>query len=86
MILHLRNACILTLTGETIPRRGKALGELGVIPQGEVLVADGKIAAVGPKVEAPANAEVIDAGGRVLMPGFVDCHTDRKSTRLNSSH
>ncbi|MEY3775331.1 MAG: hypothetical protein RLZZ129_2111 [Verrucomicrobiota bacterium] len=75
MILHLRNARILTLTGETTPRRGKALGELGVIPQGEVLVADGKIAAVGPRVEAPANAEVIDVGGRVLMPGFVDCHT-----------
>jgi imidazolonepropionase len=33
------------------------------------------IAAVGPKVEAPAGTEVIDANGRVLMPGFVDCHT-----------
>jgi imidazolonepropionase len=75
MILHIRNARILTLRGEPGPRRGASLRELGVIPQGEVLVADGKIAAVGEKIEVPAGAEVIDAGGRVLMPGFVDCHT-----------
>lgn len=73
----LRNARILTLALPDVsgPRRGKALRELGVIPQGEVLVADGRIAAVGAKVDAPADAEIIDAAGRVLLPGFVDCHT-----------
>jgi imidazolonepropionase len=83
MPLHIRNARILTLaspagssqTAYPGPRRGKALGELGIIPTGELLVTDGKISAVGPKVEAPAGSEVIDAAGRVLMPGFVDCHT-----------
>lgn len=75
MNLHIRNARILTLAGPPGPRRGKALGELGVIPAGEVLIADGKIAAVGPKVDVPAGTESIDALGRVLMPGFVDCHT-----------
>jgi imidazolonepropionase len=75
MPLHLRNARILTLAGGSRPRRGKELGDLGIIPAGEVLVTDGKITAVGPKVEAPADAEMIDAQGRVLMPGFVDCHT-----------
>jgi imidazolonepropionase len=75
MPLLIRNARILTLAGNSRPRRGKELAELGVIPQGEVLVAEGKITAVGPKVEAPAEAEVIDAQGRVLLPGFVDCHT-----------
>jgi imidazolonepropionase len=75
MSLHIRNARILTLAGPPGPRRGKALGDLGVIPGGEVLIADGKIAAVGPKVEVPAGVESIDAQGRVLMPGFVDCHT-----------
>jgi imidazolonepropionase len=83
MNLLIRNARILTLAltpgagpaAPPGPRRGKALGELGVIPHGEVLVADGRIAAVGAKVEAPATAEVIDANGRVLLPGFVDCHT-----------
>ncbi|MSU46380.1 MAG: imidazolonepropionase [Lacunisphaera sp.] len=75
MSLLIRNARLLTLAGPNRPRRGKELGELGLIPQGEVMVADGKIAAVGPKVEAPADAEIIEAQGRVLMPGFVDCHT-----------
>lgn len=75
MSLLIRNARILTLRHGTRPRRGKEFADLGIIPAGEVLVADGKIAAVGPKVEAPADAEIIDALGRVLMPGFVDCHT-----------
>lgn len=75
MSLHIRNARILTLAHGSRPRRGKELGDLGIIPSGEVLVADGKIAAVGAKVEAPADAEIIDAMGRVVMPGFVDCHT-----------
>ncbi|HKB57781.1 MAG TPA: imidazolonepropionase [Lacunisphaera sp.] len=75
MSLLIRNARILTLAGPTRPRRGKELGELGIIPQGEVLITDGKIAAVGPKVEVPADAEIIEAQGRVLLPGFVDCHT-----------
>lgn len=75
MNLHIRNARILTLAHGSRPRRGKELGDLGIIPSGEVLVADGKIAAVGAKVEAPADAEIIDAMGRVVMPGFVDCHT-----------
>lgn len=75
--LLIRNARVLTLAlpGQAGPRRGKALRELGILPQGEVLVVDDKIAAVGAKVEAPADAQVIDAAGRVLMPGFVDCHT-----------
>lgn len=75
MPILIRNARILTLAGGERPRRGMALGELGIIPAGDVLVADGKIAVVAPKVEASSDAEVIDAQGRVLMPGFVDCHT-----------
>ncbi len=51
------------------------MGELGVIPAGDVVVTDGRIAAVGPNLPAPADATVIEANGRVLMPGFVDCHT-----------
>jgi len=75
MSLLFRNARVLTLAGATGPRRGAALRDLGVLPQGEVLVVDDKIAAVGAKLEAPADTQVIDAAGRVLMPGFVDCHT-----------
>ena len=75
MPLLIRNARLLTLGTGSRPRRGKELADLGLIPAGEVLIADGKVAAVGAKVEAPADAEIIDALGRVVMPGFVDCHT-----------
>lgn len=75
MSLLIRNARVLTLAQGSIPRRGAELGELGVLPKADVLVADGKIAAVGENVPAPEGAEVIDAARRVLMPGFVDCHT-----------
>src|ERR1700722_15104910 len=48
---------------------------LGDLPVGDVLVADGLIAAVGPDL-APttAAAEVIEAGGRLVIPGMVDTH------------
>ena len=41
----------------------------------DVLVADGQIAWIGADLAAPADAEVIDATGQVLLPGLVDLHT-----------
>ena len=73
--LLIRHARILTLAGAPRPRRGAALRELGVIERGDVLVQEGKISAVGTDLPAPAETEIIEAEGRVLMPGFVDCHT-----------
>lgn len=46
----------------------------GTIPNGSILIRDGKIAEVGPKVEAPAGAAVIDATGLFVMPGIIDTH------------
>lgn len=40
----------------------------------DVLVKDGMIAAVGEGLEAPKDAAVIDADGRVMTPGFIDVH------------
>ncbi|KGI78443.1 hypothetical protein LF63_0108020 [Oleiagrimonas soli] len=40
---------------------------------GDVLVQDGRIAAVAPSLKAD-NAQVIDAGGHIVMPGLVDAH------------
>ena len=40
-----------------------------------VLVRDGKIAAVGPRVRIPKEACIIDAAGRLLTPGFMDPHS-----------
>ena len=49
--------------------------ELGDLPVGDVLVADGLITAVGPDLEpATTAAEVIDAAGRLVIPGMVDTH------------
>jgi imidazolonepropionase len=84
MSLLIRNARVLTLaspasaTAPAAPARaraGAAMRELGIIPRGDVLVQDDKITAVGPGLTAPEGATVIDAEGRVVMPGFVDCHT-----------
>ncbi|WP_193043053.1 dihydroorotase [Mycolicibacterium baixiangningiae] len=52
----------------------------GVRPYGEgepvdVLVEDGQIAGMGEGLEVPEDADVVDAGGQILLPGFVDLHT-----------
>jgi imidazolonepropionase len=69
---------LVTLSGPERPRVGTELSELGIIHNGGMLVRDGKIERVGPSDEIEKNvgdAEVVDAGGRVVMPGFVDAHT-----------
>ncbi|MFM8986146.1 MAG: amidohydrolase, partial [Planctomycetia bacterium] len=47
------------------------------IPAGTVVVAGGKIVAVGPCVSTPvpADAERIECDGKVIMPGLVDTHS-----------
>lgn len=71
-------AQLLTLSGPQRPRVGAELGELGIITDGALLVRDGRIAAVGPRDEIEARVTgdcvVVDAGGRVVLPGFVDAH------------
>ena len=47
----------------------------GNITGGSVYIKDGKIAAVGKDVSAPASATVIDAGGKYLTPGIIDSHS-----------
>ena len=46
-----------------------------IIDGGEVLMVDGRIAAVGANVTAPASARVIDAAGRWVTPGIIDTHS-----------
>ena len=46
----------------------------GVIPDGMVIVRGDRIDYAGPRREVPAGAEIIDAGGLYIAPGFVDIH------------
>lgn len=67
---------LLTLKGS--PQRGRELGRLGLIEDGSILVREGTILEVGTTAamltKYPDEARV-NAGGRVMMPGFVDPHT-----------
>lgn len=44
------------------------------VPDGTVLITDGVISAVGAGLELPAGVEVVDAGGKWVLPGFIDAH------------
>ena len=58
----IKNAIVMTVTH-------------GNITNGSIYLKDGKIAAVGANVNAPAGATVIDAGGKYVTPGIVDAHS-----------
>jgi imidazolonepropionase-like amidohydrolase len=47
----------------------------GILTDCDILIRDGRIAAIGPGLEAPAGARVIDATGRHVTPGLIDCHS-----------
>lgn len=49
--------------------------EPGVLENASVLVGGGKILAVGRQVDAPKGAIVVDAAGKHLTPGIIDCHS-----------
>ena len=75
MLLHSASQ-LLTIAGT--PQRGHDLGRLGIVPDGAVLIRAGKITAVGTTTElrhAYPHEDTLDAGGHVVMPGFVDPHT-----------
>ncbi|MFC5732058.1 imidazolonepropionase [Cytobacillus gottheilii] len=74
---------IITLKGsDKRPRTKEGMSELAILANGCVLIDQDQIAAVGTLEELQQDyshlleqAEVIDAAGKVVMPGLVDCHT-----------
>lgn len=66
---------LVTLAGPARPRVGPEMRELAVIRDGAMIVRDGVIEQVGPRRALDLPGDVIDAGGKILMPGFVDAHT-----------
>lgn len=61
MIL-IKNGHIYTMAGQ-------------IIENGSILIDGDKIVEVGKDIVAPLDAEVIDAGGRMVLPGFIDGHS-----------
>ena len=59
----IKGGCVVTME----PR-------LGELPQGDVLIEDGRIAAIAPRLEVPDGAETIDAAGMIVMPGLINGH------------
>src|SRR5918911_573027 len=66
----IRNATILTVSH-------------GTLQNADLLLRNGKIAAVGQNLKAGANARVIDATGKYVMPGIIDCHSHSMLDAVN---
>jgi len=66
----IRNATVLTITRRTLSNS-------------DVLIRNGKIAAVGKDLKASANARVIDGTNKYVMPGIVDCHSHSMLDAIN---
>src|SRR5215207_8395826 len=66
----IRNATVLTVTR-------------GTLENADVLLRNGQIAAVGKNLKAPANARIVDATGKFVMPGIIDCHSHSMLDTIN---
>jgi len=63
-------------SGITLIRGGTVLDGIGgEIENGDVLIENGRIAAIGTGLEAPEDATIIDAAGRYVTPGVIDIHS-----------
>ncbi len=77
---YIRHASELVTCRGNAPKHGKEMSDVDIIKDGAVLIHDDKIVAVGTTEELDQQInkeeyEVIDASGKVVMPGFVDSHT-----------
>jgi imidazolonepropionase len=71
-------AQLVTCASPYGPKRGEAMGDVSLLADGAIAIADGQIVAVGPTADLRADFsadETIDASGKVVCPGFVDPHT-----------
>ncbi|MBB6628316.1 imidazolonepropionase [Nocardioides sp. KIGAM211] len=66
---------LFTHIGELVTNDPTADDLLGAIPDAALVVEGGRVAWVGRAVDAAAADEVVDLGGRAVLPGFVDSHS-----------
>ena len=70
---------LVTLAGPRRPRTGREMRDLRIIRNGAMLIRDGRIEFVGTRSQVEclvsSATDIVDAGGRMVLPGFVDAHT-----------
>jgi len=66
----IKNATLLTVTK-------------GTLENSDLLIENGKIAKIGKGLTAPAGARVIDATGKYVLPGIIDCHSHSMLDAIN---
>lgn len=55
----------------------------GTLENTDILVSNGKISRIGKNIQAPANARIIDATGKFVSPGIIDCHSHSMLDAIN---
>lgn len=75
MSILFRNVRAVTLATGSVPRRRGELGAGSVRDGVDVLVEGDRVSRIESGVRAPSACRIVEGRGRVLMPGFVDCHT-----------
>ena len=76
----IKHASELVTCNGTAPKHGSGMSDIGIIPDGAVLIMDHEIVLTGTTESVLRQAdesacEVIDASGKTVLPGFVDSHT-----------
>ncbi len=68
-------ALLLDNIGELVTNDPDVAGELGIRRDVSLVVADGRVAWIGAKADAPPADSRVDCGGGAVLPGFVDSHS-----------
>src|SRR5580765_618296 len=77
-LLFVNASQVVTCAGPARARKGKEMGDAGILTNTAIAVSDGRIAMIGAARDlehAYADADVIDCRGGVITPGLVDSHT-----------
>ena len=68
----IQNATLMTITD-------------GIIENGDVLIVDGVITAIGADLSAPSGVSVVDGTGKYVMPGIIDAHSHLNTVSTNEA-
>ncbi|MDB5449111.1 MAG: amidohydrolase [Phenylobacterium sp.] len=87
-------ACLLTASASQAQTQTQTIAVIGAklyamdgrdaVDNATIVVRDGKVAAIGPGLAAPAGAQVIDAKGRIVTPGLMNAGTQLGLVEINS--